>query len=97
VVAFYSLIHMPLATQPALLRSFAEWLVPGGWLVVTAGWTAWTGSENGWLGGDTPMWWSHADIATYGRWLTAAGFHITSREYVPEGGSGHSLFWARRG
>jgi len=42
------------------------------------------------------MWWSHADVATYRRWLGEAGFHIDREEYVPEDGSGHSLFWARR-
>jgi SAM-dependent methyltransferase len=96
VVAFYSLIHLPLDAQPAVLRSFATWLVPNGWLVAIAGWTAWTGSEQHWLGGDTTMWWSHADVETYDRWLADAGLSVERREYVPEGGGGHSLFWARR-
>jgi SAM-dependent methyltransferase len=95
VVAFYSLIHVPLDAQPAVLRSFAEWLVPGGWLVLIAGWTAWTGAEDGWLGGDTTMWWSYADVETYDRWLREAGFAVLWREYLPEDGGGHSLFWAR--
>jgi SAM-dependent methyltransferase len=96
VAAFYSLIHLPLETQPQLLRSVADWLAPGGLLVLIAGWTAWTGSEDEWLGGDTTRWWSHADVETYDRWLTEAGFAVDRREYVPEGSSGHSLFWARR-
>ena len=41
------------------------------------------------------MWWSHADVATYRRWLTAAGLTIRSEAFVPEGDSGHSLFWAQ--
>ena len=42
------------------------------------------------------MWWSHADVATYRRWLRQAGFVVLREEYVPEGDGGHSLFWARR-
>jgi ubiquinone/menaquinone biosynthesis C-methylase UbiE len=96
VVAFYSLIHVPLAAQPALLTSFAEWLVPGGHLALITGWTAWTGSEDGWLGGEATMWWSHADVETYDRWLSEAGFAVLRWEYVPEEDGGHSLFWVRR-
>jgi hypothetical protein len=70
VVALYSMIHMPLTEQPALLRSVASWLVEDGLRLVSAGWSAWTGSDDGWLGSETPMWWSHADVATYRQWLT---------------------------
>lgn len=96
VIALYSIIHVPLASQPALLAAFATWLVDDGVLLLTAGATAWTGSEVGWLGGTAAMWWSHADVATYRLWLGTAGFRITDQEYVPEGDGGHSLFWAVR-
>lgn len=96
VVALYSIIHIPLAAQPLLLRAIAGWLVADGLLVLSAGWRAWTGAQIDWLGGDAPMWWSHADAATYRRWLTEAGFQVLREEFVPEGDSGHSLFWARR-
>jgi SAM-dependent methyltransferase len=94
VVALYSIIHVPLDAQPAVLASFARWLVPGGTLLMTAGARAWTGTETGWLGGSATMWWSHADTATYRDWLGAAGFRIDTETFVPEGDSGHSLFWA---
>ena len=97
VVALYSIIHMPLTAQPSLLRAIAGWLVPDGLLVLSAGWRAWTGTQIDWLGGDAPMWWSHADAATYRRWLTEAGFQVLREEFVAEGDSGHSLCWARRG
>jgi hypothetical protein len=42
------------------------------------------------------MWWSHADAATYRSWIGQAGLEITSQQFVPEGDSGHALFWARR-
>ena len=96
VIALYSLIHMPLSAQPGLLRSVADWLVDDGLLLLSAGWAAWTGSETAWLGGDATMWWSHSDAPTYRRWVEQAGFTVTGEEFVPEGGSGHSLFWARR-
>jgi hypothetical protein len=41
------------------------------------------------------MWWSHANVATYRRWLGEAGCQVVAEEFVPEGSSGHSLFWAR--
>ena len=58
VVALYSIIHLPLAAQPPLLRAIAGWLVPDGTLLLSAGWRAWTGFEPNWLGGDATMWWS---------------------------------------
>ncbi len=94
VVSLYALIHIPLDEQPALLARIASWLRPGGRLLATTGHTAWTGTEENWLG--APMWWSHADAETYRSWLARAGLAVTGEEFVPEGDSGHSLFWAQR-
>jgi hypothetical protein len=55
-----------------------------------------TGTEDDWLGSSAPMWWSHADAATYAAWLTDAGLVIEHQEFVPEGTGGHALFWARQ-
>ncbi len=96
VIALYSVIHVPLSAQPALLASIADWLVTDGLLLLSAGWRAWTGSESNWLGGDATMWWSHTDASTYRQWLDQAGFQVMREEFVPEGTSRHSLFWARR-
>ncbi|GAA4445877.1 class I SAM-dependent methyltransferase [Phytohabitans houttuyneae] len=96
VVCLYALIHMPLDRQPPLLARIARWLRPGGWLLATTGASAWTGAEQGWLGGDAEMWWSHADAATYRAWIAGAGLRVEAEAFVPEGGSGHQLFWARR-
>lgn len=96
VVCLYALIHMPLDRQPGLLRDVARWLRPGGWLLATAGQDAWTGTEENWLGGPAAMWWSQADAATYRSWLQRAGLEIIDQGFVPEGGSGHALFWAHR-
>ncbi|MEU7745601.1 methyltransferase domain-containing protein [Nonomuraea sp. NPDC049158] len=96
IVCLYTLIHLPLERQPALIERVAAWLRPAGRFLVTTGWESWTGTEDCWLGGDTTMWWSHADAATYRTWLGAAGLEVTAEEFVPEGDSGHALFWARK-
>jgi SAM-dependent methyltransferase len=96
IVCLYALIHLPLADQPPLLRRAAGWLRRAGWLLLIAGHDAWTGTEDNWLGGPAPMWWSHADAASYRSWLEEAGLDITAQEFVPEGTGGHALFWARR-
>jgi 2-polyprenyl-3-methyl-5-hydroxy-6-metoxy-1,4-benzoquinol methylase len=96
IVCLYALFHLPLRAQPLLLARIAGWLRPAGWLLATVGQTAWTGTEENWLGGPAAMWWSQADAATYARWLAEAGLDIVEQEFVPEGSSGHALFWARR-
>lgn len=96
VVCLYALIHVPLADQRSLIERIGTWIRPGGWLLTTVGHEAWTGSEDNWLGGPAPMWWSHADSATYRSWLLGAGLTITAEDVVPEGASAHALFWARR-
>jgi SAM-dependent methyltransferase len=97
VVSLYALIHMPLDLQAPLLRRIAGWLRPSGLLLVTVGREAWTGSDDNWLGGSAAMWWSQADARTYRSWLGEAGFEVSEERFVPEGGGGHVLFWARRG
>jgi len=96
VVCLYALIHMPLADQPRVIREIAGRLRPGGELLATVGSTAWTGTDDNWLGGTAPMWWSHADAATYRSWLQEACLTITSEEFIPEGTGGHTLFRAVR-
>ncbi|GAA4300969.1 class I SAM-dependent methyltransferase [Actinomadura luteofluorescens] len=96
VVCLYALIHMPLDRQPRLLENIARWLRPGGRLLATTGQDAWTGSSDDWLGGTATMWWSQTDAATYRAWLQRNGLEVTEQQFVPDGGSGHALFWARK-
>lgn len=97
VVAFYSIIHVPVEEQPALFGRLAEWLRPGGLLLASLGKWAWTGTESDWLNvpGGT-MYWSHADTATYRAWLARAGLRIEREGFIPEGSRGHSVFLARK-
>jgi hypothetical protein len=52
--------------------------------------------QEDWLGGGAPMWWSQADAGTYRSWITQAGLTVEQEEFVPEGDSGHALFWAHK-
>jgi len=92
VVSFYAIIHVPLDEQPALFEKIRGWLEPGGYLLATVGSGAWTGTEDDWLG--APMYWSHADRATYVAWLEQSGFETRWTRFIPEGTGGHTLILA---
>jgi SAM-dependent methyltransferase len=96
VTMFYSIIHVPSADQPALLRRLHGWLRPGGWLIATVGDRAWTGTEEDWLRPGVRMYWSHESRDTYLRWFRAAAFHIELDRLVPEGDGGHTLILAQK-
>ena len=92
VTAFYALIHLPLADQRALFPRIRNWLRPGGYLLAIVGTERWTGTED-FLG--APMFWDHADAASYLGWLAAEGLEPVFDRFVPEGDSGHTLILAR--
>lgn len=94
-VCLYALIHVPLAEQPGTLARIREWLRPNGRLLLVAGHTAYEGTEADWLGSGATMYWSHADAATYRRWLLELGFEVLEQRTVPEGDAAHELFLAR--
>ena len=97
IISLYAIIHVPLEEQPDLFRRIRAWLKPGGWLLCTVGHREWTGTEDDWLGvpGGT-MFWSHADEKTYQDWLTALGFRIGEKLFIPEGKGGHTALIARK-
>lgn len=99
IVAFYSIIHLPLNEHAPLLRRIATWLRPGGRFLCTLGSSDWTGTEQDWL--EVPgatMYWSHADAPTYRQWLHAAEMQIVHEEFTPEplGNGGHQFFHTKR-
>ena len=91
VVAFYSLIHVPLTDQQALFPRIRGWLRPGGYFLAIVGAGPWTGTAP-YLGAD--MFWDHAGTAAYLRWLQAARLMPVWDRYIPEGDSGHALVLA---
>ena len=92
VVSFYAIIHMPLPEQPGLFGRIATWLRPGGYLLATVGHEAWTGIDESYLGVQGGrMAWSHADEATYVRWIADAGLHVHWTRFIPEDDAGHTL------
>ncbi len=92
VVSFYAIIHVPLEEQPVIFKNIYRWLRPGGYLLATVGSGSWTGTEDDWLG--APMYWSHADRATYVAWLEEIGFEVLWTRFIPEGTGGHTLVLA---
>lgn len=91
VTACYSLTHLPLTDQRALLGRIAGWLRPGGYLLALVGAAWWTATER-YLGVD--MFWDHADTGTYLRWLGEAGLTPVWHRHIPEGITGHTLILA---
>lgn len=97
VVAFFSLINLPLDEQPLVIARIARWLVPGGWLLVVTGKWARTEVEPDFRGvPGVPMYWSHADADTYREWLERSGFEIVEAGSEPrDGNPGYAVFLAR--
>lgn len=98
VVAFYSIINVPVGEQPELMRRIASWMAPGGILVAIVGKRARTGTERDWRGvkGAT-MYWSQADLASYRRWFAEAWLDVVEEGTQPENGSpGFAVLVARR-
>lgn len=99
VVAFYSIINVPLDRQRELFRGIHRWLAPGGWLLAIVGRFPWTGVEADFRGvKGVPMYWSHGSITDYRRWATEAGFTIAQEGVQPERGDpGFGVLIAKAG
>ena len=67
VVSLYAIIHVPMTEQPGLFSNIAHWLKSDGYFMTTVGAYTWTGTVDNWLDANAPMYWSHADSATYVR------------------------------
>jgi cyclopropane fatty-acyl-phospholipid synthase-like methyltransferase len=97
VASLYAMIHLPLEEQRGLLKRIHQWLQPGGVLMIIVGATEWTGVEEDWLGvPGVTMYWSHADLPTYQKWLVDCEFEMMRSRFVPEGEGGHVLVMARK-
>ena len=90
VVAFYSLIHVPRAEQPRVLRDVARWLRPGGVLLANFGTNdSDAGYEDDWRG--VRMFWSAYDSETNLRNVADAGFYIIQANEVSQEEDGESV------
>jgi SAM-dependent methyltransferase len=101
VVAFWSIIHVPLDEQRPLLARVLDWLQPGAAFLCSVGYNHWVGREDDWL--DVPgatMYWSHVDRDSYREWFREAGFLIEREDFLPDwlGGfpAGATVFLARK-
>lgn len=94
VVAFYSLIHIPREEHGAVFAEAAQWLRPGGVLLVTLGSDdVPAGTDDDWRG--VEMYWSSYDVQTSVALVGDAGFDVLSAEEVPqeEDGKVFSFLW----
>ncbi len=94
VAALYSIIHVPRAEHPKLIRAIARWLRPGGLFLAALGARATeAGVEDDWLG--APMYWSHFDSATNLLLIEQAGLRIVRarEETLDEDGVPVTFLW----
>ena len=83
VVAFWSLIHVPMADHGTVLEEFARVLRPGGRALVSEGTGEWTGSNPDWLDGGVEMQWDIAGAEATRDQLRSAGFTVVDTWRVP--------------
>ncbi len=79
VVAFWSLIHVPMDEHQRTIDEFVRVLRPGGRLLVCEGNEEWTGRNPDWLDAGVPMEWAIAGAEATREQLRAAGFEIVDR------------------
>jgi cyclopropane fatty-acyl-phospholipid synthase-like methyltransferase len=95
VVSLFMLGHVPRAEQGPLLARMADWLRPGGHLLVTLGiGDSEDAVEDEWLG--VPMFFASFDVAHNRELLKRAGFELLRERIVPLDEPGHgtvSFMW----
>ncbi|WP_254768097.1 class I SAM-dependent methyltransferase [Salinilacihabitans rarus] len=84
VVAYWSLIHVPMDDHPTVVDEFARVLRPGGRLLLCEGTTEWVGENTDWLDSGVTMTWNIAGAETTREQLRDAGFEIVDEWGVPE-------------
>lgn len=84
VVAYWSLIHVPMGDHQAVVDEFARVVRPGGRLLVCEGTTQWVGENPDWLDSGVEMQWEIAGAEATREQLHDAGFEIVDSWGVPE-------------
>lgn len=84
VVAYWSLIHVPVADHPAVVAEFERVLRPGGRLLLCEGSEEWEGENPDWLDTGVGMEWAIAGREATVDQLRSAGFVVENGWGVPE-------------
>lgn len=84
VVAYWSLIHVPMDDHRAVIDEFARVLRPGGRILLCEGTNEWVGENPDWLESGVTMAWNIAGAETTRDQLRSAGFAIEDRWGAPE-------------
>lgn len=84
VVAFWSLIHVPMADHGRVIEEFARVLRPGGRVLLCEGEDEWDGSNPDWLDTGVGMEWSLAGEEATREQLHDAGFRVVDRWAAPD-------------
>lgn len=84
VVAYWSLIHVPLAEHGTAIEAFARVLRPGGRVLVCEGREEWVGENPNWLDSGVGMAWEIAGLEATRAQLREAGFTVTREWGVPD-------------
>lgn len=84
VIAYWSLIHVPMEDHQTVIDEFARVLRPKGRLLVCEGTDEWAGENPDWLDSGVEMQWNIAGAKVTRDQLRNAGFTIVDRWGVPE-------------
>lgn len=83
IVAYWSLIHVPMDDHRTVLDEFARVLEPGGRMLVCEGTAEWSGENPDWLDSGVNMEWNIAGAKTTRNQLERVGFTIVDRWGTP--------------
>ncbi len=84
IVAYHTLIHLPLDDQETAIAEFSRVLRPSGQLLLSEGPTEWSGTNPNWLDTGVEMRWHIAGVNKTRAQLRDAGFTITDEWVVDE-------------
>ena len=84
VIAFWSMIHIPIDDHQAAIDEFSRILRPGGWLLIQEGTNAWQGRNPDWLDTGEEMQWHIAGAEVTTEQLAHSGFVLHGTWEVAE-------------
>ena len=94
IVAYYSLIHVPIEDHQSVIDEFARVLRPNGRVLLNEGRGEWCGMNLDWLDSGVGMQWNNAGAEATRNQLEKAGFTIINEWYVEIPDDGHWVFFS---